>query len=324
MPSSETTAAHAAIIYNPVKVPLDRVRRAVEAQERHHGWGRSRWYATNRDDSGRRAAQSALAEQPSVVIIAGGDGTVRAVAECVLGSSTPVALLPFGTGNLLARNLGLPLADIDACVRTAFRGTVRRIDAAVADLDGDAGNRSTHVFLVMAGIGLDAEMATNTSVKVKRHLGWFAYVTPIARSIIANRLFNLHYSVDSGRERSARAHTLIVGNCGTLTGNMLLLPAAVVDDGLLDVVMFRPKNWFGWAKIGSRLATHQIAHRSRFGRSIMSITPALKALAYNRGRRFEVRFEVPHSVELDGDSFGRTVGARITIRPAALRVCIDE
>ena len=56
----------------------------------------------------------------------------------------------------------------------------------------------------------------------------------------------------------------------------------------------------------------------------MSITPALKALAYARGRRFEVRFEVPHSVELDGDSFGRTVGARITIRPGALRVCIDE
>lgn len=323
MPSSEATGVHAAIVYNPVKVPLGRLRRAVAAQEAHRGWGLTRWYATDRDDSGRRAAQSAVDDQPAVVMIAGGDGTVRAVAEVVHGSSTPVALLPFGTGNLLARNLGLPLADIDATVRTAFEGALRPVDVAVAELDDDAGNRSTQVFMVMAGIGLDAEMAKNTSVRVKKHLGWLAYVSPIARSIIANRLFNLCYRVDGGPIRSARAHTLIVGNCGTLTGKMLLLPSAVVDDGLLDVVMFRPKSWFGWAKIGSRLATHQIAQHSRFGRSIMHVTPDLKALAYAQGRRFEVQFAIPHSVQLDGDSFGRTVGACITIRPGALRVCVD-
>ena len=64
------------------------------------------------------------------------------------------------------------------------------------------------------------------SAIAKKHLGWLAYVTPIARSVIVNRLFHLDYRVDQNRVRSSRAHTVIVGNCGTLTGNMLLIPSA--------------------------------------------------------------------------------------------------
>lgn len=300
---------------------MARVRDAVSAQERHHGWGPSRWYETSRADSGRRAAQDALAGEPSVILIAGGDGTVRAVAEVVHGSGTPVALLPGGTGNLLARNLGLPLGDIDAAVRIAFGGAVRPVDVGVAELEDEAGHRSRQVFMVMAGIGLDAQMAENTSALAKRHLGWFAYVRPIAQSILGNTLFHLRYRVDEGRTRSAHAHTIIVGNCGTLTGNMLLLPAAIVDDGLLDVIMLRPKGRFEWARIGTRLMVQGVAHRTRFGRGMLYFAPQMKALAYAQGRRFAVRFEVPHGVQLDGDSFGSVLAARITVRPAALTVC---
>ncbi|MGM7669787.1 diacylglycerol/lipid kinase family protein [Microbacterium sp. A93] len=316
------TATHAAIVYNPAgRLPMDRVRDAVLAQERHRGWRQSRWYETSREDSGRRAAQEALAGEPSVIIIAGGDGTVRAVAEVVHGSGTPVALLPGGTGNLLARNLGLPLNDINAAVRIAFGGVTRPVDVGEAELEDEAGDRSKQVFLVMAGIGLDAQMAENTSALAKRHLGWFAYVRPIAQSIMGNRSFHLRYRVDEGRTRSARAHTLIVGNCGTLTGNMLLLPAAVVDDGLLDVIMLRPKKRFEWARIGTRLMVQGVAHRSKFGRGMLYFAPEMKALAYAQGRRFDVRFEVPHGVQFDGDTFGSVLAARITVRPAALKVC---
>ncbi len=302
-------------------MPLDLVREAVTAQERHHGWGTSRWYPTSREDSGRGAAQEALAGRASVVIVAGGDGTVRTVAEVLQGSGTPLALLPAGTGNLLARNLGLPLGDIGASVRAAFGSATRPVDVGVAELEDEAGNRSSQAFLVMAGIGLDAQMAQDTSALAKRHLGWLAYVRPIARSILANRSIQLRYRVDDGRVRSARAHTIIVGNCGTLTGSMLLLPAAKVDDGLLDVVMLRPKGRFGWARIGTRLAVQGVAHRSRFGRGMLQLAPDLQALAYAQGRDFKVRFEVPHRVQLDGDSFGTVVAARITVRPAALQVC---
>jgi diacylglycerol kinase family enzyme len=102
---------------------------------------------------------------------------------------------------------------------------------------------------------------------------------------------------------------------------MLLLPAAKVDDGVLDVVMLRPKGRFGWARIGTRVAVQGVAHRSRFGRAMLVLAPDLQALAYAQGRDFTVRFNVPHRVELDGDSFGTVIAARITVRPAALQVC---
>lgn len=314
--------AHAAIVYNPVKVPLERVRRAIEAAQREHGWAPSTWHETSEADAGRGAAEEALAGAPAVVIVAGGDGTVRTAGSVLADSGTPMALLPFGTGNLLARNLRHPLADVDASVAIAFGGAARDIDVGVAALEDEAGVRSSHVFLVMAGIGLDAAMAAQTSPLAKRHIGWLAYVPPIARSITANRLFQLRYRVDMGAARSARAHTIIVGNCGTLTGGMLLLPAAKVDDGLLDVVMLRPRGRFGWAGIGTRLTAQGIAHRSGLGRRALQLTPDLRALAYAQGRQFDVRFELPHVVQLDGDTFGAVVRARTTVRPGALRIAV--
>lgn len=312
--------AHVAVVYNPVKVPLERVREAVAIEERRRGWGRTRWYETRRDDSGRSAAEAALAGDPAALLVVGGDGTVRSVAEAALGSEVPVCLLPTGTGNLLARNLGVPLNDVEARVAAAFADSIRAIDVGIAELEEEDGSRSTHVFLVMAGIGLDARMAESTSALAKKHLGWLAYVTPIARSIIANRLFHLEYRIDHGRVRSTRAHTIIVGNCGTLTGNMLLIPNAIVDDGLLDVVMMRPKGRFGWARIGTRLTVQGLARRSRFSRKMLQGAPDLQSLVYAQGRQFEARFEVSHGVELDGDSFGRVVRVRISVRPGALKM----
>lgn len=253
-------------------------------------------------------------------MVAGGDGTVRAVAEVVHSTEIAVALIPLGTGNLLARDLGVPLNDIATCVSAAFLGSDRAVDVGVVDLEEEGGDRSTRIFMVMAGIGLDAEMAERTNTIAKKHLGWFAYIAPIARSVLANKLFHLDYRVDGGAVRSTRAHTVIVGNCGTLTGNMLLIPAAVIDDGMLDVVMMRPRGRFGWAGIGTRLTLQGIARRSRATQSLLRKSPARHSLSYVQGRRFDVRFDAPHLIELDGDSFGHVVSARISVRPGALNV----
>lgn len=142
-----------------------------------------------------------------MIIVAGGDGTVRVVADVVRGTGVPIALVPMGTGNLLARDVGAPLNDIAACVSVAFSGHDRSVDVGVAELEDESGARRTHTFMVMAGIGLDAEMAESTSAIAKKHLGWFAYVTPIARSVIANKLFHLHYRIDRGaRAVNSRAY----------------------------------------------------------------------------------------------------------------------
>lgn len=307
-------------MYNPTKAPLDRIRTAVAENERRMGWEPTRWYVTGRHDSGRAAAEQAAGGDPAVVIVAGGDGTVRAVAEVVRDTGIPIALVPSGTGNLLARDLGTPLNDIAASVSLAFSGVDRPVDVGVAELEDEENARRTHVFMVMAGIGLDAQMAQNTSAIAKQRLGWLAYVTPIAQSIIANRLFHLTYRVDGGRSTSTRAHTVIVGNCGTLTGNMLLIPAAVIDDGFLDVVIMRPLGPFGWAQIGTRLTLQSAARRSRLTRRLLSRSPDLHALAYIQGRQFEGHFDVPHVIQLDGDSFGRVTRVRISVRPGALQV----
>lgn len=312
--------SRAAIVYNPARAPVERLRAAVATAEREHGWGPSTWYATQADDSGVSAAQSALADGPELVFVAAGDGTVRVVAEVLHGSQTPMALLPVGTGNLLARNLHLPLGDLERSVEVAFTGRERRIDVAFAELEDDVGRRSRSMFLVMAGIGFDSAMAEGTTSAAKKRLGWLAYVRPIARSVIANQQFRLHYRIDGAPVRSARAHTVIVGNCGTLTGNMLLLPDAEVDDERLDVALFRPKGGFGWTRVGARLTLQGFFRRSRLNRRLRQITPDLHALAYSQGRQFEVHFDEPHGVELDGDSVPGIVSARIRIAASALPV----
>lgn len=312
-------APRAAIVFHPGRVRLDRLRASVEAAQREHGWAASTWHPTARADSGREAARAAAREDPDVVLVAAGDGTVRLVAEEFLHSRTHLAVLPVGTGNLLARNLRLPTG-ADRSIAVAFGGVPHWIDVGHLEVETEAGDRNAYVFLVMAGLGLDAEMAERTDAGAKARFGWMAYVRPIARSVLANRQFRLHYRIDGGLVHSARAHTVIVGNCGTLTGNMLLLPDAQVDDGLLDVVMFRPKGGFGWTRIGTRLTVQGLFRRTRLNWLLRQLMPDLKALVYAQGRRFEVDFDVPHAVELDGDGIGRIVRARLTVEQQALAV----
>jgi diacylglycerol kinase family enzyme len=245
---------------------------------------------------------------------------VRVVAEVVHGSGIPLAIVPAGTGNLLARNLHLPLGDLVGAVRVAFGGSVRAIDVAVVTLDRADATSSTHSFVVMAGIGLDATMAIHTSSALKRRIGWLAYVEPIVRSIVNRTEHAMSVSLDGQPWRSIDAHTVIVGNTGTLTAGIVLLPDAVPDDGLLDVVVLRPKGAGGWAHIASRLAIGGVLSRSAGGRKVLRSAPQFRALRYAQSRRLAVRFVEPQQLELDGDGVGLVSAATITVLPSALLV----
>jgi diacylglycerol kinase (ATP) len=314
----------AAVICNPVKVDLPRLRAAVTAEEERAGWRPSVWFDTTADDSGQIAARKALEARPSVVLVVGGDGTIRAVAEEVRASGTPLALIPAGTGNLLARNLRLPLTNLEFSVHTAFTGTDRMIDIVLAELERPDHSIDARTFCVMAGIGLDADMAVNTNSTLKKRIGWLAYTDPISKSVLANKQFAMHYTIDGSRQHSVRAHTVIVGNCGTLTANILLLPNAVIDDGLVDVVLLRPKGVGGWARVGSRLAIGGLLHRTKAGRLVLRGAPNLRALQYVQARQLHVRFNVPQQIELDGDSFGAVVGVAITTEHNGLIVRVPQ
>ncbi|MDQ0540700.1 diacylglycerol kinase (ATP) [Curtobacterium flaccumfaciens] len=311
-PPNEHGPLRAAVVVNPTKIDAARLRAVLRTEERAHGWDESLWLTTSADDDGRAAARAACAAHPSVVLVAGGDGTLRIVAEELRGTGIPVALLPSGTGNLFARNLGLPLGDLQRSVRAGLTGVDRPIDVGLADLTDPAGVTTSHAFLVMTGIGLDASMAADTNAWVKKRLGWVAYSDPIARSVIGNRQIPVHYGIDDAPLRSMSAHTIIVGNCGTLTAGILLLPAARPDDGVLDAVAFRPAGWFGWTKVGYALTLNRFFSRTRFGRLLARVLPTSRALRYTRARTLRLTVDTPERVQLDGDAFGEVVAATLT------------
>ncbi|MBE1878854.1 NAD(+)/NADH kinase [Myceligenerans sp. TRM 65318] len=304
---------------NPVRVDVVRLRVALAAEERRQGWQPHLWFETTSEGLGREAVRSALGHDPALVVVVGGDGTVRAAAEELRSSGIPLAIVPGGTGNLLARELGLRVG-LEAAVQVAFSGSDRMIDVGLAEFEHPHGPVSTHLFLVMAGIGLDASMATGTNAALKRRVGWLAYADPISRSVVGNKRFTMHYRVDHAREHTVRAHTVIVGNCGTLTAGILLLPDAEVDDGLLDVVLLRPKGFWQWVRVGWRLMIGGFLDRSYAGRVVLRSVPRLRAMEYVQGRSLTARFESPQSVELDGDGFGQVTAARIRISPRSLVV----
>ena len=112
------------------------------------------------------------------------------------------------------------------------------------------GSRASHTFVVMAGIGLDARMIANTDPALKKRVGWLAYVQGIARSLRGGNNLRLRFRLNGEAARPLRVNTLLIGNCGLLTGNILLLPEAAVDDGVFDIVALRPNGFFGWVQIG--------------------------------------------------------------------------
>jgi diacylglycerol kinase (ATP) len=306
-------AKTAAVIYNPIKVNIKNLKAMVKAAEAAAGWNKSLWFETSVLDPGGEVTNKALARGADVVLAAGGDGTIRAVAESLRGTSVPLALLPAGTGNLLARNMALALDNLAHSIETAFTGTARAIDVGVVQAERANGSRTTHVFLVMAGVGLDAQMAANTNAMLKARVGWIAYIDAIARAVRDNNRVKVRYSVDGGPQGSATVNTVIVGNCGLLPGGIQLLPEAVIDDGVFDIVAFRPGGFVGWVQIYVKLVWENgILRRSTVGRRIISMSREVRALRYLRGSELTLRLEHPEEFELDGDPFGEAIALKAT------------
>lgn len=319
--TTDTVLKTAAIIYNPIKVDIDALRAAVTAAASAAGWAESAWYETSVEDVGQGVTRRALDDGADLIIAAGGDGTVRAVAEAVRGTGTSVALLPSGTGNLLARNLDLTLDDMQHSLQVAFTGVDRDIDLGVIDIEREDRTRTRHVFVVMAGMGIDAKMIENTDDDLKAKAGWAAYLKAIVDSLRDPDELHLRFRLDGGKTKRATVHTVILGNCGSLPANVLLLPDAVVDDGLFDLMLMRPGGALGWIRVWWKVAwLNGVLRRSEAGKAVAGERRNDGDLHYETGTRFTARVSRPEAIELDGDGFGKATAFDAWIEPGALTI----
>ncbi|MFJ3489982.1 diacylglycerol/lipid kinase family protein [Leifsonia aquatica] len=319
--------ATVAVIYNPVRIDVPRVRAAVEAAAERAGGVELIWLETTPEEGGGAQAREALARGATLVLAAGGDGTVRAVAEALRDRGATLGLLPSGTGNLLARNIGVPYANVEEACAIAFDGETRAIDLGVATATREDGERTEHAFLVMAGVGIDATMIANARPELKRRFGWLAYVDAGFRALPKARKVRIRYRLDAGQERSAHVSTILIANCGTLPGNMELIPDGAVDDGLLDVAILQPESVFGWLAIWRKVTwENRVLRKSALGRRIIRFTDrAIRTrLSYLRGADVRLRMEQPAPFELDGDAFGDVVALDLAVDEGGLRVRVPR
>ncbi|WP_392543885.1 diacylglycerol/lipid kinase family protein [Oryzobacter telluris] len=308
-----------AVILNPTKLEGDGAveKGAITKVCVEQGWDEPLFLPTEEHDVGFGQTRRALEERVDVICAFGGDGTVRAVAQEMVGSGVPMGLLPGGTGNLLARNLELPTDDLARAVEVAISGRNRHVDVGWMTLDpyeahleehvgeGASEGQRRHAFLVMAGLGLDAAIMSETSEELKARIGWTAYVPAGLKNLLVER-FKARLIIDDGAPMELRARTILVGNCGKLTGGINLMPDAEPDDGTLDIVVISPRGIAAWASVIARV----VAKSDR----------TTKTLDRFRCQKATVHVDHAQQVELDGDIIGEARHLEVEVQPRALIV----
>jgi diacylglycerol kinase family enzyme len=311
---TEDQAKRAALVFNPIKVDAAALRATVERLSAAAGWAKPLFYETRIDDLGDGVTRHALEAGADAVLVAGGDGTVRAVVEAMSGSGVPLTIVPSGTGNLLARNLLLPLTDPAAMVQAAFTGDRMPVDVGFAAIRREDGTSEERAFVVMGGMGLDAAMIANTSGDLKKRVGWIAYVDGAARSLANAKPFRIMYQVAGRRLHSAKVQSILIANCGSLPAGLELIPDASVSDGELDIAIFQPKNALGWVLVWRRVAwDNSFLRRFRAGRQVLALRTKDNSVLYARGTGLDVATSPAQPVQLDGDQFGSAIRLRFRI-----------
>lgn len=323
MTSRPSAHRQAALVYNPIKVDEKQLRATVRTLSKEAGWDHPAFYPTTLQDAGQQATAEALERGVDVVLVAGGDGTVRAVAEAMANSGVPLAILPSGTGNLLARNLGLPLGDPAEMVRAALGGFRHAIDIGWAEITRDDGQKSEHAFVVLAGIGLDADMIANTRADLKKSVGWIAYVDGAARSLATAEPFRAVFQIDDARLHTTKVQSILFANCGTLPAGIALIPGASIADGTLDVAVIQPTGVFGWLGVWRKIWwDNSVLRRFRAGRRVLERRGRDASVHYFTGTSAEAGAARPTPIELDGDEFGEAVRIRCRVDPGALLLAL--
>jgi diacylglycerol kinase family enzyme len=300
------------VVVNPTKVDVDEARETLSEAAASAGLPAPHLVETTEDDPGFGQTREALAAGAELVCALGGDGTVRAVAQVLVGTGVSLGLLPGGTGNLLARNVGGGVDSLADAARIALTGRDRTIDVGWMIIDPSDGQRSgipeaadnVYCFTVMAGVGFDAQMMADAPEDVKDKAGWAAYLASGGQHL-KDEPFSLDLVVDGRTTATSEARTVVVGNCGELTGGMVLLPDALVDDGRLDVATVSPESLAQWIGMAARV----LAKRDE-GQALERVS----------GQDITVRVDPPQLCEVDGDVLTGASEVRFVVQPAGLVV----
>lgn len=284
-----------ALIFNPASGTGDGEARREKLQALAREAGLTCELAeTDVDRGAAPLAERALAEGMERVLVSGGDGSVMEAAGILAGSDTALAVIPGGTGNLLALNLELP-TDAGEAMKLALTGEA---------VPTDVGRANGQVFLIMAGIGADGRMIREADRELKKRLGPLAYFVAAWHSIGRSRI-SYRITID-GRRIRRRAHTVMVANLGRVTGGVELVPDADPTSGRLQVAILRARGPWDLAKV----ALNAVLRRPQ----------SQNLLEIRHGREVLIETRRPQPVQVDGNEAGTMRRLHVTIDPGALRI----
>lgn len=314
---------HYAFIVNPSKPQAKERKKHIRQFCKEKGLTEVEFIETQLDKDGRACAKEALRHGADVVVAVGGDGTVRTVASAMAGTGHAMGIIPIGTGNLFARNMGIPVDDIDAALSVATSHGSRHVDVGRLTLLDDPTTDHGHAFLIIAGIGFDAVMIDDTDPELKKNISWLAYfVSGVKNLFIPKFRGTVTIRSTDGSSHTIKGlqfRTFMAGNCGQIPV-FSLMPDAAYDDGILDFEIIDTSGGIlGWANLFGDVVHQTITGKS--GSSPLSVTSSIDNI---QGVSAEITLEKPVPAQVDGDMLPATQHLRFDVERKALCVRVPE
>lgn len=314
-------SADYAFIINPSKPRAAKVEETVKQFFAQRNMQPPMFIDTLIEKDGYVCAKEALGRGAKVVVACGGDGTVRTVGSALCGSGVPMGVLPIGTANLFAKNVRLPM-DVKESLKVVVSHGSKKIDMGSMRFLDSQDPYFKHRFLLISGIGTDAEMIGLTNLSLKKYLGWGAYVLGGLKSILTpHYMGDISVKSEEGRIvrfSNVRFRSFLVGNCGKIP-LLNLMPGASYTDGILDFKLLdTQKGLLGWAELISGLFYES---KSKGG------TPLLKdafTMEETRGVEARLRLKGKAPIELDGDAVGKSSSILVQIERQSLILRVPE
>ncbi len=305
-----------AVIFNPSKIPAGK----LEAAFTKAGFTGLTFYPSDKETGGVVTAETAIANGATHLILAGGDGTIRACVQGIAQQDAKISigLVPIGTGNILARNLKLPVTNIEKCIKRAVTGSLYSIDLGIATAVDTEAAIHRYFFTGIAGIGMDARIMQRTQPALKKRVGWIAYIEGGFRSLPL-KFEKFEVLVDDLAVKSLKSYSILIGNAGWLPGQISMMPDARLDDGKLDVAAIGPRKIWNWVDFFSRITwQNKVVRPLALGRKWMDQTANLKTIENLGGSRIRVKPHHPSPLQLDGDVIGDVLEVDFSLKEKGL------